>query len=110
MEHILYDDNQPLRAAISNYSWGYFGFSNEFNIDFFWYDRKSPEDMKPLLLYGSQEKYIDYLFVLYYLDYTLIFILISVVIILIKNTFIAKILLIKKQNYIFRKKSAAKKE
>ena len=62
MEHILYDDNQPLRAAISNYSWGYFGFSNEFNIDFFWYDRKSPEDMKPLLLYGSQEKYIDYLF------------------------------------------------
>ena len=62
MEHILYDDNQPLRAAISNSSWGYFGFSNEFNIDFFWYDRKSPEDMKPLLLYGSQEKYIDYLF------------------------------------------------
>lgn len=62
MEHILYDDNQPLLAAISNYSWGYFGFSNEFNIDFFWYDRKSPEDMKPLLLHGSQEKYIDYLF------------------------------------------------
>lgn len=62
MEHILYDDNQPLRAAISNSSWGYFGFSNEFNIDFFWYDRKSPEDMKPLLLHGSQEKYIDYLF------------------------------------------------
>lgn len=62
MEHILYDDNQPLLAAISNYSRGYFGFSNEFNIDFFWYDRKSPEDMKPLLLHGSQEKYIDYLF------------------------------------------------
>lgn len=62
MEHILYDDNQPLRAAISNSSWGYFGFSNEFNIDFFWYDRKSPDDMKPLLLHGSQEKYIDYLF------------------------------------------------
>ena len=62
MEHILYDDNQPLLAAISNNSWGYFGFSNEFNIDFFWYDRKSPEDMKPLLLHGSQEKYIDYLF------------------------------------------------
>ena len=62
MEHILYDDNQPLRAAISNYSWGYFGLSNEFNIDFFWYDRKSPDDMKPLLLHGSQEKYIDYLF------------------------------------------------
>lgn len=62
MEHILYDDNQPLRAAISNYSWGYFGLSNEFNIDFFWYDRKSPDDMKPLLLHGSQEKYIEYLF------------------------------------------------
>lgn len=65
MEHILYDDNQPLRAATNSLgasTIGYFGLFNEFNIDFFWYDRKNPEDMKPLLIYGSQEKYIDYLF------------------------------------------------
>lgn len=62
MEHILYDDNQPLRATTVSDSVGYFGFGNEFNIDFFWYDRKSPDDMKPLLEYGAQVKYIDYLF------------------------------------------------
>lgn len=61
MEHILYDDKQPLRAAIKASTSGYFGMSG-LNIDYFWYDRKSPDDMKPLLEYGAQEKCIDLLF------------------------------------------------
>lgn len=64
MEHILYDDRQPLRAAINNggaSTYGYFG-TDGLNINYFWYDRKSPDDMKPLLEYGAQEKYIDLIF------------------------------------------------
>ncbi len=62
MKHILCDDYEELRDLNSFGSYRYFLKPDEFDIDFFWYDRKSPDDMKPILEHGFQEKYIDMIF------------------------------------------------
>lgn len=49
MEYLLYHDE----SSFSQFS----GFSPD--LDFFYYDRNSPDDMKPFLDYASQESYIS---------------------------------------------------
>lgn len=57
MEYVLYEDKKSL---ISPSDMGY--FINGLDLDYFYYDKDNPDAMKFLLNYGSQEKYIDYIF------------------------------------------------
>ena len=58
MEYVLYEDKKSL---ISPSDRGYY-FPKGFDLDYFYYDKDNPDAMKFLLNYGSQEKYIDYIF------------------------------------------------
>lgn len=54
-EFIIYEDAaDPSDISDSPYS-----TLGDFKIDYFYYDRKTPDDMKPILNFISQEKYID---------------------------------------------------
>lgn len=54
-EFIIYEDETTL-YDISDKPHSTLG---DFKIDYFYYDRKSPNDMKPILSFISQKKYID---------------------------------------------------
>ena len=54
-EFIIYEDAAN-PSDISDKSYSTLG---DFKIDYFYYDRKSPDDMKPILNFISQKKYID---------------------------------------------------
>ena len=54
-EFIIYED----AANPSDISDKPYSTLGDFKIDYFYYDRKSPNDMKPILNFISQKKYID---------------------------------------------------
>lgn len=54
-EFIIYED----AANPSDISDKPYSTLDDFKIDYFYYDRKTPDDMKPILNFISQKKYID---------------------------------------------------
>ena len=62
MEYILYNDNRALETLPPLFSicnGGYLDLKHNIFIDFFWYNRSTPDNMKQTLEYGAQEKYIE---------------------------------------------------